>query len=182
MKRLEPKSPAEKRILLFAALAGAAALAADLLTKFWVLRCFDLYESREIIPGIFAFTSVRNPGAAWSIFSGHAIGLMIFGLLAGAALIYFARYLAEGCAERFFAIALVISGIIGNSIDRIRFNEVVDFIHVHWYDQWHYPIFNVADMAICCGVTIFLISNFFRKSKRESGDDASGERESDKRG
>ena len=182
MKPLEPKTPAEKRIFIWAAVTGLAVLAADVLTKLWVLKSFRLYESREIIPGILAFTSVRNPGAAWSIFSGHAFWLLLFGVAAGVAIICFARYLAEGWHERFFAIALVVAGIIGNCIDRLRFNAVVDFIHVHWHDVWHYPIFNVADMAICCGVGVFLISNFCRKNKTESGDDVSGECERNKRG
>ena len=60
------------------------------------------------------------------------------------------------------ALALIESGIIGNSIDRLWHGSVIDFFHVHYYDFYHYPIFNVADCAICTGVMIFIISNIFR--------------------
>ena len=60
---------------------------------------------------------------------------------------------------------LVISGILGNSIDRLWRGAVVDFIDVHYYDVWRYPVFNVADIAICTGVGIFILSTLIRPEK-----------------
>ena len=62
---------------------------------------------------------------------------------------------------------MVRGGAIGNLIDRVRLGKVVDFIHVHYADVWHYPIFNIADMAICIGVAIIVIDMLFLEGKRE---------------
>ena len=62
---------------------------------------------------------------------------------------------------------LVLSGIVGNSIDRIWHGEVIDFIDFHYYDMWSYPVFNVADIAICTGVGVYMLSNLLRKTPKE---------------
>ena len=165
---LEKGSPAEKRILLMSGAVALLVLALDLATKYWIVSAFELNESRELIPGILAFTSVRNYGAAWSILSGHGWLLLLFALVVGGLLLFFFRSLCEGFAERYFAVMLLFAGIIGNSCDRIFRGAVVDFIHVHWQNIWHYPVFNVADIAICSAVGLFLISNFVRKPPEKS--------------
>ena len=165
---LEKGSPAEKRTLLTAGIVAILVLATDLLTKYWIVTAFELNESRELIPGLLAFTSVRNYGAAWSILSGHGWLLLLFALLVSVLLIGFFRTLCEGFAERYFAMMLLFAGIAGNSYDRVFRGAVVDFIHVHWQNIWHYPVFNVADIAICTAVGLFVISNFFRKSPEKS--------------
>ena len=63
-------------------------------------------------------------------------------------------------------LAMVLGGAIGNLIDRVRLGKVVDFIHVHYHDVWHYPIFNIADMAIMIGVAIIVIDMLFLEGKR----------------
>ena len=163
-ERLTPKSCAEKRVLLCSSIVAIAVLALDMLTKIWVIRNFKLYESMELIPGLLAFTSVRNYGAAWSILSGQVGLLFAFAVVAMVLLVLFFRKICEGCPERYFALMLLIAGIVGNAFDRIWRGAVVDFIHVHWHNVWHYPVFNVADIAICCGVGIFILSNCLRKS------------------
>ena len=163
-ERLTPKSCAEKRVLLCSSIVAIAVLALDLLTKIWVIRNFKLYESMELIPGLLAFTSVRNYGAAWSILSGQVGLLFAFAVVAMVLLVLFFRKICEGCPERYLALMLLIAGIVGNAFDRIWRGAVVDFIHVHWHNVWHYPVFNVADIAICCGVGIFILSNCLRKS------------------
>ena len=166
-ERLTPKSPAEKRIIVFSAIIALAVLALDFLTKVWVICRFKLHESVELIPGLLAFTSVRNYGAAWSILSGHIWLLSAIAVVTAVLLVVFFRKICEGCAERYFALLLLLSGIAGNAFDRIYRGAVVDFIHVHWHNVWHYPIFNVADIAICCGVGIFILSNCLRKSSEK---------------
>ncbi|MBE6392039.1 MAG: signal peptidase II [Lentisphaerae bacterium] len=166
-ERLTSNSPAEKRVLVFSAIIALAVLVSDFLTKIWVIRCFKLHESVELIPGLLAFTSVRNYGAAWSILSGHVWLLFAFAVVAAVLLVVFFRKICEGCPERYFALLLLLAGIVGNAFDRIYRGAVVDFIHVHWHNVWHYPIFNVADIAICCGVGIFILSNCLRKSSEK---------------
>ena len=83
-------------------------------------------------------------------------------------MVKFFRYLTEGYSERIIALGLVMSGIIGNSIDRIWHGEVIDFIDFHYYNVWSYPVFNIADIAICTGVGVFILSNLLRKSPKDS--------------
>jgi signal peptidase II len=68
-------------------------------------------------------------------------------------------------AERWsvrLAFSLVLGGAIGNLIDRLRFDAVIDFLDVHWY-QYHWPAFNIADAAISCGVAILCWDLLFGK-------------------
>lgn len=65
------------------------------------------------------------------------------------------------------ALSLILSGAIGNLIDRIRFKAVADFIDVH-VAGWHWPAFNVADSAICIGVLLFFIEDLIIKPKKNN--------------
>jgi len=158
-------------------LAGSVALALILLlldqgTKLWVERTFALHESRPVIHGWLSLTSVRNYGAAWSILSGHGWILLAIALAALMAILRFFRALTENWPERYIAAFMVISGIIGNSIDRLWRGAVVDFIDVHYYDVWKYPVFNIADIAICTGVGIFVLSSLLRPEQKGKNADA----------
>ena len=84
-----------------------------------------------------------------------------------AAAVFFLRQLSDGWIERYFAIFTVISGILGNSIDRIWRGAVVDFISLHYHEVYHYPIFNIADCAICVGIGVFLLSSLLRPDKEK---------------
>ncbi len=164
LSRIEEHSLRERKVFFFSLAVAIFLLAVDQLTKLWVVKCFKIYESVEIIPGFFNLTSVRNKGAAWSILSGKVGFLLVFSILVAICIGIFFRKLCEKCPERFCSLLMILSGICGNCIDRLYYGEVVDFLHVHYYNAYHYPVFNVADMAICCGVGIFLLSGFFRKS------------------
>jgi len=64
------------------------------------------------------------------------------------------------------ALALVLGGALGNVIDRILFAHVIDFIHLY-YEQWSWPVFNIADSAISIGVVILLIDGFLGGKQQE---------------
>ena len=162
--RIEKGSLRERRVLTAALLTAALLLAADQWSKWFFVLNFEPGQSVPVIPPVLSFTSVRNLGAAWSILNGHVWLLLCCGMLAFLGIVFFFRHLTEGCIERYFALLMIVSGIAGNSFDRAFHGAVVDFIHVHYRDVWHYPVFNVADMAICVGVGIYLISGFCRKS------------------
>lgn len=110
-------------------------------------------------------TSHRNRGAAFGILQGQRTFFIIITIVILIALIWFIISLTrEG--KRLFPIALsfIFGGAIGNFIDRLRMGEVVDFFHFHFKFSlfgleidYHYPIFNVADSAIVCGVILILI-------------------------
>ena len=171
---LEFHSRREKGVLWISAAVAFFLLLLDQLSKLWIEHSFRLYESRPVIPGWLSLTSVRNHGAAWSMLSGHGWLLLLIAFAALAAILWYFRSLTEGWCERYLAAFMVISGIFGNSIDRLWRGAVVDFIDVHYYEVWRYPVFNVADIAICTGVGIFVLSSLLRpdlKKRRGNADE-----------
>ena len=163
---VELHSRRERVVMIVSAAAALFVLLLDQATKLWVVS--SLHESRTIIPAILEFTRVRNTGAAFGMFSGQMWLLLLVALAAFLAILFFFYDLCDGFPERYFALLLVLSGILGNSIDRLWRGNVVDFIHVHYKNVWHYAVFNVADIAICVGVGIFVLSSFIRPDKKKS--------------
>jgi signal peptidase II len=156
-------------------IAGMVALgvfAFDRATKVLVERTMALEQTIELTP-FFALTYVRNPGAAFGLFSGAPDGLRMPLLLGVTALAFFVLlgYLRDTPAERRWLVAAlggVLGGAIGNLYCRIRFGEVVDFFHLHW-GTLSWPMFNVADSAITVGVVVLLASSFAEARKTPRG-------------
>lgn len=170
---IQVHSKEEKKLLFICSMLLFFFLLLDQGTKLLTRGTMELHHSIVIIPGWFNLTYVHNPGAAWSILAGFPWLLLVFGLAAGVAILFFFRRWSEGFPERYCALALIESGIIGNSIDRLWYGSVIDFLHVHYYDVYHYPIFNIADCAICVGVMLFVGSNLFRKTDKKTAEVAS---------
>ena len=134
----------------------------DQITKLWIDSSMRLFESIPLT-SFFNLTYVHNTGAAFSFLS-EAGGWQrwFFALLAlvisGVLIVWIARLKQH---ERLMAAALslVLGGAIGNLIDRVAYGYVIDFLDFY-YQSWHWPAFNVADMAICLGVFLMLLENF----------------------
>jgi len=146
-----------------------AAVFFDQLTKTWVLNSFQLYESKEVIPGLFNLVYVTNSGAAFSILADmnspwtHYFFLGV-GTVAVVGLTFaWFRMRAE---NTFYgvALALICGGAVGNLIDRLRFGSVVDFLDFHLKGH-HWPAFNIADSAICTGAALFMVVNIWESRK-----------------
>ena len=161
---VQPHTPAEKKVLFLSSFLFLFFLVSDQGTKLLAMTFMELHETIAIVPGWFNLTYVRNPGAAWSLLAGFPWLLLGFGVAAAILIVIFFRRWSEGFPERYCALALIESGIIGNSIDRLWHGAVIDFLHVHYYEVYHYPVFNVADCAICVGVGLFILSNLLRKN------------------
>ena len=119
----------------------------------------DLFESIPLIP-LFQLTYVRNTGAAFSLLA-QAGGwqrwfFIALSVTAGAAIAYWLKQLSKDRRWEAAAWALVLGGALGNLIDRIAYGYVIDFLDAY-YQQWHFPAFNVADSAITVGVAMLLI-------------------------
>ena len=113
------------------------------------------------------WTLVYNPGAAFS-FLAQAGGWQRwfftgFGLIAAVVIIWLIR---KNTSQTLFCLAmsLVLSGAIGNVIDRILYGAVVDFVDLH-YAGWHWPAFNIADSAITIGVILLILDEIKRVNK-----------------
>ena len=163
LARLELRSMRERTVLVSSVILSLLLLTLDQGTKLWVEHVFELHDSHDLVNGWLSLSYVRNTGAAWSILNDRTWLLLVIAFLAFSAILYFFHQLTERCAERYIAVFMVLAGIMGNSIDRLWRGAVVDFIHVHYYEKWHYPVFNVADIAICVGVGIFVLSCFTRR-------------------
>lgn len=121
-----------------------------------------LYESIALIPG-FNLTYVHNTGAAFSFLS-EAGGwqrwfFAAMALIISVILTIWLYRLKQHETLLAVALALVLGGAIGNLIDRLAYGYVIDFLDVY-YQSWHWPAFNVADMAISAGAFLMLLENF----------------------
>jgi signal peptidase II len=143
---------------------------ADQVTKFLVIKSFELGDSITILPGLFDLRYVRNTGAAWGMFGGFNNWLILFSLVVLICLIVFRRYLLQNHVAHKITMALMLAGIAGNLLDRLRYGYVVDFLHFHWRTH-SFPTFNIADSAICIGVAIYIISSYLVNA-RPTGDEA----------
>ncbi|HEY8240202.1 MAG TPA: signal peptidase II, partial [Kiritimatiellia bacterium] len=113
-----------------------------------------------VIPGFFNLTFVTNTGAAWGIFGGQNHWLSAFSVVMLLVMVFFRRHFLNDTWDHKLALGLMIGGIIGNLLDRVRLGFVTDFLDFY-IGQSHFPAFNIADSAICVGVGIYIISAFW---------------------
>ncbi len=143
-------------------------LVLDQLTKAFILVSFDLYQTVEIIPGLFNITHIRNPGVVFGIFSNGGIGKVIILSLISVVAVIFIGYMYVRTPDKLTRVAfsLIAGGALGNLIDRVRYHEVVDFLDFYIVN-YHWPAFNVADSAITIGVVVLLFRSFMQVTPHE---------------
>ena len=151
------------RIPLFVALL----VAADQLAKHWAVTCLKPAGSIPVVPGFFSLSYVENRGAAWGMLSGQQIFLIAFSLFTLAFLVWKRKQLFGPLWGGALTLTLILGGILGNLIDRVRLNYVVDFLDFFW-GQAHFPAFNIADASICCGVFLFIVTQWHHDSKKDA--------------
>lgn len=147
----------------------------DQLSKLYIDNSFELYESVTVLENFFHITYIRNRGAAFGILSDNALRLPFFivvSLIAIVGIIWYLRHLRNEQKLSILSLGLILSGAIGNLIDRVRLGEVIDFVDVHWYN-YHWPAFNVADSAICVGVGLLMIETW--REERQAKKNKQGE-------
>ncbi|MBR2357447.1 MAG: signal peptidase II [Lentisphaeria bacterium] len=169
-RKIEPRSREEVRLLTLASGIAFFLLIVDQITKLMVEQRMRLGESIEIVKGFFSLTFVTNKGAAWGMFHGYGIILFVIGVAVMLSAIFFLRKLCDGYRERYIAILTVLSGVAGNSIDRIWRGEVVDFLDCYIKNH-HWPAFNIADCAICVGIFIYMLSVLLRPAPETENKD-----------
>ena len=145
-------------------LIGLAILLLDQLTKQAVRENLVYGESRPVIEGFFNLVYVRNDGAAWNILSGHGLILILISVAVLVLLVVYRKHFLQEQLSHKILFGLMIAGIAGNLIDRIRFGWVTDFLDFE-FGSYHYPSFNVADSAICIAVVLYIAFNFFEKKE-----------------
>jgi signal peptidase II len=150
-------------------LAVAALVALlDQLSKAWVLSFFGETgcAARQVsVTRFFDLVLTCNTGISFGLFNRSNLGSLVFAV-AGAAIIVVLLFWLSRVRGNLMAVALglVIGGAIGNVIDRLRFDGVIDFLYFH-VGSWGWPAFNLADSAICLGVAAILLDGML--SRRE---------------
>jgi signal peptidase II len=144
-----------------------ATVLADQLTKAAALSLLSQGTAVPVVPG-FNLTLGFNEGASFGMMGGIMAGKpLLMAALTGALTLAFAvmAFRAHHAMER-AGFALVVGGALGNIIDRLRQGAVTDFLDFYWRD-WHWPTFNVADIAITLGAVLILAASLPLRRRKE---------------
>jgi signal peptidase II len=152
-------------------IATAAVVLLDQLTKLLVLRYLGYAQERVVVDGFFKFVHWGNTGAAWSLFNNLAGSNQLLAIVALVALLvlflsrhHFDAHLTSGQ----LSLGLVFGGTIGNLLDRIFRQHVIDFLYFYLYPRGGgeagFPAFNVADAAICTGVGLMFLNSWRKEA------------------
>lgn len=137
---------------------------ADQFTKVLILGYYKLGDS-TYVTSFFNVVRAHNTGAAFS-FLADASGWQrwLFTGIAVAAVGFILWLLRSHAGQRLFcfSLACILGGAVGNLVDRLMHGYVVDFLQVHWRNQWYFPAFNVADAAITIGAIGLVLDELLR--------------------
>ena len=146
-------------------LIGVGIVLLDQFTKWWVVHSIPVDQPLVVLTGYLNLVNWRNTGAAWGMFQGFNLVLAVVSVLTVGVIVLFRRSLHVQLAPCRFALGLIIGGITGNLIDRLHAQSVIDFLDFH-LNGWHWPAFNVADSAICIGVTLYILASWRHQGRR----------------
>jgi signal peptidase II len=140
---------------------AASVVLSDQITKNLLGDYLPLHASKVIVPGLLDLVHVRNTGAAFSLLAGAQTGLRQFffvaiTILALVVMIYLLGRTPRQEVWTRRGLVLILGGALGNLVDRLRYGEVIDFLHFH-LGAYYWPAFNVADSAITVGAGILLV-------------------------
>lgn len=148
----------------------------DQLSKLWIIENLELHRAIPVMD-MFSIVHARNYGAAFGFLNDAGGWQTVFFALVsiGVSLVLLVWLKRISCVERQLSIALslVLGGAIGNLIDRLMYNYVVDFL-LFYYNAWQFPAFNVADMAISIGAFLLILDSFGWKIVSDRGDGEAG--------
>lgn len=162
-----------------ALIAFVVSLPLDVATKLVVDRYLTYADRVPVIEGFFYLTHVRNPGAAFGLFSDGDPSIrlgffIVVSLVAILIILSFFRQLAPGDRLSALALGLILGGAIGNLLDRILRGEVVDFLHFKLWRGYSWPDFNLADSFIVVGVGILILELLASEGEDRAGAESDG--------
>ena len=165
-------SKKEKHVIGWSFVLASLVVFLDQLTKIMVIHHFGSPVNQRpivVISDFFNLVYVHNNGAAWNMLAGKTWILLSISAVVLFIIVFKFRSITEGWVERYFALSLIVSGIFGNTADRLWNNgNVIDFLDFNLSIgsySYRWPAFNVADSAICIGATIYIISTLLRPAK-----------------
>ena len=149
---------------MLAAIIAVAAVILDQVTKYFVVRGIELYETKPFIPGVMSLYHTRNTGAAFSMLSDHRWVFMVFSVISMGLIIFLLAKEYKRHMLMNISLGMILGGGIGNMIDRVRLGYVVDFFQT---DFMEFAIFNVADCFITVGAVLLAVYVLFFEPKVE---------------
>lgn len=136
--------------------------------KQWALLSLQYGVPKTVIPGLLNWTLAFNPGAAFSFLGNHSgWQRYLFVGVAVCASFGFSYMIIKAKPDQKlipFAFALILAGAIGNLIDRLYYGFVVDYIHFY-YGDWSFAIFNFADICVCTGAGLAVLSSILERDR-----------------
>lgn len=135
-------------------MAAIVLMILDQLSKWWTVTHIELGQVKPFIPGLVSLTYLQNRGAAFSILQNQQWFFTIITVLVIGYAIYYVLKHPKASFWLQLSLLLIISGGLGNFIDRLRLSYVVDMIHL---DVINFAIFNVADSYLTIGVLLLVI-------------------------
>ena len=143
-------------------------LALDLASKQWASVSLPFGKPVPLIPGLFQLTLVHNTGAAFGVGRSWSIPFFVVASLIALGVVGYLFHRLDP-SEKFslWGLVLILSGAVGNFVDRIRLGYVVDFLDF-FVGKHHWPAFNVADAAITAGAALFALDLLKGKKKAKS--------------
>lgn len=142
----------------------------DQITKYIIMQNMGLYDSIPVIQNVFEIYYIRNTGAAWGILADKQvlfyICTIIVIILGCMCYVRCSKFDRKYCDIRVVLI-LILSGAVGNFIDRIRFQYVIDFLYFKLID---FPVFNIADCYVTIGFFLMIILLFFKYKEEDLED------------
>lgn len=142
---------------------AAAVFACDWLTKHVVRASMPVGSEIPVLP-FFSLAHVKNTGIAFGLFQQRNYLFLGLGLVVSVALVIFGRRLVAEDRVSGLAMAGVLGGAAGNLLDRFLFGQVTDFFDFY-LGSHHWPVFNIADSAICVGAALLLFRNVSNKTE-----------------
>ena len=151
---------------MFLIIIIVAIIALDQWSKWAIKTSFDLYESKPVIQDFLHFTYLTNDGMAFGLsFPGGKHVLLIMTILLTGFIVGFLWKEKNGPPLIKYGLALILSGAIGNLIDRLLYGKVVDFLDL-MIGNFHWYIFNIADSSVTIGMILFIIHSFYIEQKK----------------
>tara|TARA_B100000963_G_scaffold341102_1_gene340448 strand:- start:374 stop:850 length:477 start_codon:yes stop_codon:yes gene_type:complete len=138
----------------------------DQWSKWAIKTSFNLYQSKPVIQDLLHFTYVTNDGMAFGLsFPGGRHVLLIMTILLTGFIVGFLWKEKNGHPLIKYGLALILSGAIGNLIDRLLYGKVVDFLDL-MIGNFHWYIFNIADSSVTIGMILFIIHSVYIEQKK----------------
>jgi signal peptidase II len=155
--------------LVESAIVAVVVVLVDQITKFAIIRSFEIGHYSPLFGNVVRLTHIRNSGAVFGILRGAGTYFTLFSIVAAGILVIVLFVSRKSPLSVKVGLGLVLGGAVGNLIDRLRMGEVIDFVDIGITESVRWPSFNVADLAITVGVVLLAVKILGMRTSRASG-------------